>query len=151
MWACKSRGAARRVACARPPVASGSSHPGSSRYFLCFLGFGFGTSTSVTATFVPFARTAPRPGDELLTTSLRSLRCFGLRGWWTLPSLQWARESAERAWESVLPFSFGTTHFGLGGGGGDVTVTGNVVEVELPAASVAVSVTVKRPAREYLC
>src|SRR6266568_288249 len=57
----------------------------------------------------------------------------------TLPSEQWCDLSDRLAAFSVLPFSFGTTHF-LAGGGGGLAV--NVAVTALAASMVTVQVLV---------
>ena len=101
---------------------------------MCF--FFFGAATSLIATFEPFDSFAPAPGFVDPTISEGRLWPFLTFGLETLPSPQCAAFSSRLAFESESPFSLGTTHEGLAGGGGVGGFLMNVAVTDLAALSV---------------
>ena len=114
---------------------------------MCF-GLGFGAGPSVSPTFVPFGRDAPACGEELVTTSFGSLWCLRGFGLCTVPSRQcagWGRLGL------IERLALELRHHTRRGSVQAPTVTVRDFDVVFPAVSVAVDVTVKRPARVNVC
>ena len=100
-------------------------------------------------TLAPFASVVPGLGRSLST---RPFFFFVETRRVILPTRQWAFEIAARALATVLPSTFGTTQWRLGGGGGGGGGVVLIVQLReagvgsaLPAASVALTVKVWEP------